>query len=163
MIDTRSQRERKSDERAQELCREIRFQISQFGCINPQAVFPLLMKWMNVTGNAKYKLPKHRTKQDRWQVPKLRKDRIDMSGPEHNPADDIQPTKEEWELMELRNENAKLRKILAHVPASVAIKAKEAAGYGAEVRAMKQIDDRMEAQQAEYEMGLDAAHEGDDL
>jgi len=23
---------------------------------------------------------------------------------EHNPADDVQPTKEEWELMELRNE-----------------------------------------------------------
>ena len=37
-------------------------------------------------------------------------------------------------VRELREENKRLRKIAAHVPAAVYIAAKEAAGYGEQVR-----------------------------
>lgn len=70
----------------------------------------------------------------------------------------------EREREQLQAEEQRLRKILAHVPGKVAIAAKEAAGFGAQIRAAeKRVDDRMEAQQAAYEMELDALHEGDDL
>jgi hypothetical protein len=49
-------------------------------------------------------------------------------------------------LEKQQDENARLQKILSHVPAKIAIKAKEDAGYGTEIRTMKEVDDRMEAQ-----------------
>lgn len=47
------------------------------------------------------------------------------------------------ELDRLKAENIKLRKILAHVPARIALKAKEDAGFGEPVKPRRTIDAKL--------------------
>lgn len=44
-------------------------------------------------------------------------------------------------IRELESENERLRKILAHVPGRIAIKAKEDAGFGVQIRTMENQSD----------------------
>ena len=45
------------------------------------------------------------------------------------------------EIESLEAENARLRKILAHVPGLVAIKAREAAGYGVKLKPLEIVEE----------------------
>ena len=51
-------RKEQSDERAQKLCREVRYQMAANGSVpDNQKLFKLLQSWMRVTGKIKYVRP----------------------------------------------------------------------------------------------------------